>query len=284
VTGTLSPPLTAAVGEFLVAELSAPPAAESPRREVSVAAIGTTADKPLRSPQLRRALDEVQLPVARTMAFAGADELLADDGWDIGIVLSPHKLVTAELVTHLSPSAQRTGVVDTVLTRDGYTYGVNTNTWAVLAVLRRLIGTTAPRQVLVLGSGGSTRSVLLAIERAWPEVAAVVSARDAAKAAPLVERFGVRVVPPGEIGSVEADVVINTTTWGETPESEQTPFAFDIDAVLRPGSAYFDLNNRRSTLVERALDAGAVAMSGIYMQQVTHRCRAAGLRRWTDIR
>jgi shikimate dehydrogenase len=291
VIGTHTPSSTATiVSEFLAAEMpgsvttldTMATLGTPPRQDVRLAAIGTTAAKPLKSPQLRSALEAVGLDVASATPFADAPSLIDGDGWDIGIVLSPFKLVTAGLVDELSPSAQLTGVVDTAFTRAGRTYGVNSNTWAVLAVLRRLIGTTPPKRVLVLGSGGSTRSVLLAVQRAWPGADCVVSARDPVKAAPIAERFGVQVAEPARIAELRADVVVNTTTWGETAESENVPFAFDLDAALRPGAAYFDLNNRRSSLVERALDRGCVVMSGTFMQRVTHDCRAAGLRRWID--
>ena len=78
-----------------------------------------------------------------------------------------------------------------------------------------------------------------------------------------------------EIGDVAPDVVVNSTTWGETAESEQRPYAFPFADVLRPGRAFFDLNNRRSALAEQALDRACVVMSGTLMQVVTHTCRAA---------
>jgi shikimate dehydrogenase len=284
VIGTQTPaPASTVVDEFLDAEFGTGTSAAPSLRTVRMAAIGTTAAKPLTSPLLRAALYEAGLDVSSATPFADAAALLAGDSWDIGIVLSPYKLAAAELVDDLSPSARRTGVVDTVFARSGRTCGVNTNTWAVLAVLRRLIGTTPPTRVLVLGSGGSTRSVLLAVQRAWSGAECVLSARDPVKTAPIAQQFGARVVEPGDIGGVGADVVVNTTTWGETAESESLPFAFDLAGALRPGAAYFDLNNRRSTLVEQALDSGCVVMSGTFMQRVTHDCRAAGLRHWMDL-
>lgn len=279
-TATHSPPTV--VGEFLSAELPDTDDRDGRHRAVRMAAIGTTADKPLKSPLLRQALAAADFEVASAEALRDAESLVADLHWDIGIVLSPYKLAAAGLVDQLSPSARQTGVVDTMFTRGGRTYGVNSNTWAVLAVLRRLVGTTAPARVLVLGSGGSTRSTVLAVRRAWPGAACTVSARRADAAEAIATQLSVTAVGATDVGELAADVVINTTTWGETAASEATPFAFDLDAVLRPGVAYFDLNNRRSALAEHALDAGCVVMTGNFMQRVTHECRAAGLRRWMD--
>lgn len=278
-------PAAPVIDEFLTHEMGTVAAgAPSGPKAVHLAAIGTTADKPLKSPMLRQALQAVAVEVATATPFPDAPALIDGAGWDLGIVLSPFKLEVAGRVDALSPSAQLTGVVDTVFAGSGQTFGVNSNTWAVLAVLRRLIGTAAPDRVLVLGSGGSTRSVLLAVQRAWPGAECVLSARDPARAAPIAERFDAQVVAPQDIADLRAGVVVNTTTWGETPESETTPFAFDLAAALRPGVAYFDLNNRRSALVEQALDGGCVVMSGTFMQRITHDCRAAGLRRWVDAR
>ena len=76
-------------------------------------------------------------------------------------------------------------------------------------------------------------------------------------------------------GSGPPDVVVNTTTWGETEASEAEPLGIDLDGVLQTGCAFFDLNNRVGTLAVQALQAGCAVISGTVMQKVTNASRAA---------
>lgn len=249
---------------------------------VRVAAIGTTAERALRNPQLGEALAGERLNLDRTCAFDGPGELVAGTGWDLGIVLSPFKRTIGEFVNDTSASATGSGVIDTVLALDGRTLGVNTNSWAVAAALRALVGDRGPQRALILGSGASTRSALLGIGRAWPQATCYVAGRDVGAASAVAAAFGATAVTAADTADLAPDVLINATTWGETDESEQAPFAFPFAALARPGRVFFDLNNRRSTLVAQALDQGCAVMSGTLMQRVTHACRAAAVRWWVD--
>ena len=71
------------------------------------------------------------------------------------------------------------------------------------------------------------------------------------------------------------DVVVNTTTWGETDASEADPFGVRHRELLAPGVRFFDLNNRVGSLPLQALQAGCTVMSGALMQRVTNASRAA---------
>ncbi|MFO1533945.1 MAG: hypothetical protein ABR562_09760, partial [Thermoplasmatota archaeon] len=65
-----------------------------------------------------------------------------------------------------------------------------------------------------------------------------------------------------------ADLVINTTTVGETDDA--TPPAYDLAGAFAPGVRYFDLNHRTSALQTTALTAGCAVLSGALMQRVTN--------------
>jgi shikimate dehydrogenase len=71
------------------------------------------------------------------------------------------------------------------------------------------------------------------------------------------------------------DLVVNTTTWGETEASEAEPLGLALVGVLAPGVRLFDLNNRVGALPVEALTAGCVVASGSIMQRVTNASRAA---------
>ncbi len=247
-----------------------------------IAGIGTTAPRALHGALLLDALTAADVEIADSVAFPDPAALLADSSWDLALVLSPWKQEVAGLIRDHTGSAARTGVVDTLLRSGDVTTGVNTNSWAAQAAMETVLGGRTPSGVLVLGAGGSSNSVALACRRAWPGAQLIGSARDATALASWAARFGAEPVTPDVLKARFAEaapaLVVNTTTWGETDDSEQQPFVFDFGELTAPGNSYFDLNNRVSALQTAALRAGMNVMSGTFMQRVTNACRAALLR------
>jgi shikimate dehydrogenase len=248
-----------------------------------LAAIGTTASHAIGSGMLATALLAEGFTVASRAVFPAPADLLSAGGWQLALVLSPWKQAVGSAGgLALSPSAATTGVVDTVLASPGNPdgqVGVNTNSWAAAAALSALCPSGAERDddagVLLLGAGASARSAALGIRRRWPRAQLTVSARDAAAAQELAAAFGGAAVSAADTPAVSPDVIVNATTWGETAESEERPFAFPFSKLLAPGRAFFDLNNRRSALQDEALASACVVMSGTLMQVITHASRAA---------
>ncbi|APE33925.1 hypothetical protein BOX37_08035 [Nocardia mangyaensis] len=244
-----------------------------------VAGIGTTAPHALQGALLLDALARYEVPVDRTVPFADPAGLTADESWNLALVLSPWKQDVASRLAALTPSAAQTGVVDTVVRGDGGTVGVNTNSWAAQAAMETLLGGQSPASVVILGSGGSSNSVALAVRRAWPKTRLIGSARNTDALRAWADRCDAETVAPGELGALFAEkaptLLVNTTTWGETDASEEQPFAFEFAALTAPGNSYFDLNNRVSALQTSALRAGMNVMSGTFMQRATNACRAA---------
>lgn len=70
----------------------------------------------------------------------------------------------------------------------------------------------------------------LALTRAWPECELHVASRSAAPGELLAADFGGKLLH--ERTSTEPALVVNTTTWGETEESEAEPFPIDLDGLF----------------------------------------------------
>lgn len=244
-----------------------------------IAGIGTTAAGALRGELLLDALTARDVELADTVHHPDPAALLADRSWQLALVLSPWKQRVADRLEVLTTSASRTTVVDTVVRGAGGPVGVNTNSWAAQAAMETVLGGRTPADVLILGAGGSANSVALGCRRAWPGARLLGSARDGAALDRWAARFGAEAVAPSDLKALCAEqtpaLIVNTTTWGETEDSENSPFAFDFAEITRPGNCYFDLNNRVSTLQTTALRAGMNVMSGTFMQRVTNACRAA---------
>ncbi len=237
-----------------------------------LAAVGTLAARALASPLLRECLAAAGVEPSDYRPFADPAALLADPTWALALVLSPHKRALPARCAALAPAAAATGVTDTLVRAEDRVIGVNTNVYAAAAALRQLAGATPPARALVAGSGASARSVVVALARCFPDAEIGVVGRAAERVEALVGALGLgRVVV--EPVAFAADLVVNTTTVGETDDA--TPLAFDLAAAFAPGVRYFDLNHRLSALQTQALAAGCVATSGALMQLVTNALRVA---------
>jgi shikimate dehydrogenase len=267
-------PIAAGVARFLSAE--AVTAGAGGPRPIRIAAVGTTAEQVVRSALLAEAVAHEGFTLAGATSRSDPDDLFTDESWGLAIVLSPWKRELGRYCDRLAPAARSTDVVDTVVRGAEDVCGYNTNTWAAQTALELLVAGQAPERLLVLGTGASARSVALAVARAWPGCRLVFGARSGPAAVELAERYGGQTLD-GSAGAF--DCVVNTTTWGETEDSELEPFPIDLDGLLRPGVGFFDLNNRIGALQHQALAAGCRVVSGSVMQRVTNACRAALLHR-----
>src|SRR5487761_2191401 len=147
---------------FFAAELSrelpAPPQAGDTVREGAIASIGTTAPRALQGALLAEALSQRGMRIGVATSHTGPVELIDDEEWSLGIVLSPWKLEIGAACGTLTRSAEKTGVVDTVVRGTAGAVGFNTNTWGAMSALEVLCGGEVPRRVLILGTGASPRS------------------------------------------------------------------------------------------------------------------------------
>jgi shikimate dehydrogenase len=276
------------VNAFMAEELTDwnPMGAGSGTRRVCFAGTGTVALRTMTSAPFAALMAGSDVPFEVLNADWSPAELLEDPNWDIGLCFSPWKEEMARLVPEQTGAARAIGAVDT-LTRCGpRILGLNVNTWAAQAALETACsGGTPPPRMVILGSGASARSVGFAARRAWgSQTDLTFSARNAAAGEEVAARFAARSVPAQELEkslqSQSPSLLVNCTTWGETAQSESTPFPFPFDHLLACGTVFIDLNNRFSALQAAALEAGAQVMSGAAIRNISNGCRAALAQRY----
>jgi shikimate dehydrogenase len=251
--------------ESAEAEFLPPLASTNP----SIAAIGSVAPKALASPLLRGQLAERGIEPRAYASYAGVDELFGRREWTLALVLSPFKRDVGEACEDLTAGARLSGVVDTVLQNGrGRRTGVNTNAAGAAWAVRYLMGGARPGRCLIAGTGASARSCLVGLRGSYGELEVGVVGRDPGRTTALAEAFSVPVVE--DIEAYAPDLVINTTTVGETRDDE---LGFPLEKALVAGVRYFDLNNRTSVLQIQTLERGCVTLSGILMQTVVNALR-----------
>ncbi|MEO7118844.1 MAG: shikimate dehydrogenase [Candidatus Limnocylindrales bacterium] len=166
------------------------------------------------------------------------------DGETLGAnVTAPHKLGIADLVDDLDAGAARVGAVNTVVrAADGRLTGMNTDLPALVDALRELRADA--RHAVVLGGGGASRAVLLALEDAGAQRITRVSRLDWSHIPDFL---------------ADADLLVNATPIGTG--SDESP----VDAaLLRADLAVLDLVYRPNPtrLIRDARASGAMAKTG----------------------
>lgn len=236
----------------------------------ALAGVGSVVGKALVSPLLLDALARSNIHPSESRAYADLAELKTAPRWTMALVLSPWKLLSREICDHLTPAAESSGVVDTVL-RDsaGAVFGVNTNVFGLAHAVRRLMRATAPGRCLILGAGATSRCAAIALSRVIPDARVGIMGRNEKRVAEIAANFKLEVVTRPR--DFDAEMVINCTTVGETSDQR---IDLPMDDFLRPETFFLDLNNRPSQFQAEALSRGCVAASGVIMQRAVNMLRA----------
>jgi len=200
-------------------------------------------------------------------------------------VTMPHKVNIMRYLDRLDETAERVGAVNTVLNKTEMT-GYNTDGIGALNALRAHGADPNGKKVVIIGSGGASRSISFAIAQKareltilnrTPEKAEVLSNRISVTTGKrvrwmklcndlLVEALG------------EADILINATSVGMYPSDSETP----VDrSLLRRDLVVFDLvyNPLKTRLLREAESVGARTIDGLTM--LVHQ-GAASFEIWTE--
>ncbi len=186
-------------------------------------------------------------------AFAGEIQGLS--------ITTPFKRKALEFARKLSPEAQMSGAVNTLVRTRGGFAGYNTDIEGVRKPLLSRLGSLDGKRVLVLGAGGAAAAALYAVTSCGAR--AFVSNRTDSKAESLVFPLGATAVPWDGRSGLACDVVINATTVGLRGEDKElVPPEF-----FKPGMVAFDLVYHRggTSFLSAAAEAGAATIDGVEM-------------------
>jgi shikimate dehydrogenase len=193
------------------------------------------------------ALDLPHTYVIRDVApgdLAAAVDSLRDADAGGSNVTAPHKAAVAHLMDDITPDAAQADAVNCVVRDDDRLVGHNTDLPALMDELV-LLRPDGLGRVVLLGAGGASRAVELAVARL--DGALVRVARSDGSWDRLSDHLA------------NADLVINATPIGTTADESPIPIE-----LLRPDLAVFDLVYRPSPtrLVREARAVGAAARAG----------------------
>ena len=170
-------------------------------------------------------------------------------------VTIPYKQTVIPYLDEVSEIAQRIGAVNTIVNRDGRLFGYNTDYYGMKALIERVGLRLQGKKVLVLGTGGTSKT------------ARVVAADLGASEILVVSRTKTNDYINYEDAvtlHADAEIILNTTPAGMYPECETKPIDISrfsklegvIDAVYNPLC---------TNLVLDAKEKGIKAEGGLYM-------------------
>ena len=170
-------------------------------------------------------------------------------------VTLPYKQSVIPYLDSVSEIASRIGAVNTVVNRDGKLYGYNTDYYGMKALIERLGLDLSGKKVLVLGTGGTSKTARAVASDLGAQEILTVSRRKSDENITYEEAT--------ELHS-DAEIIINTTPSGMYPDIESKPIDISpfshlmgvVDAVYNPLS---------TGLVLDARNRGIKAEGGLYM-------------------
>ena len=170
-------------------------------------------------------------------------------------VTIPYKQAVIPYLNEVSPAARRIGAVNTIVNRNGWLCGYNTDYHGMKALIEKAGIDIIGKKVLILGTGGTSKTANV-----------VAADMGAAEILTVSRKASDRHITYEKAMSVHADaqVIINTTPSGMYPDCGSRPIdvsAFDnlegvIDAVYNPLATNLVLDARKK---------GAKAEGGLYM-------------------
>lgn len=192
-------------------------------------------------------------------------------------VTIPHKQNVIPFMDELTPTAKTIGAVNIIYLRENKLIGDNTDAAGFLSDLKKfLVESPSPKMgegvgvrgksALVLGAGGSARSVVYALcNDGW---SVTVAARRIEQAQQLASQFeGVSAMEltfqTFQLSNLQ--LIVNTTPLGMTPNMNQSPLP--QNAILLSHMMIYDLvyNPRETKLVRDAWAQGLHATTGLGM-------------------
>ena len=205
-------------------------------------------------------------------------------------VTMPHKISVIQYLDELDENAEKIKSVNTMLNRDGRLIGYTTDGIGALNALKYNGVNPGGKKIVILGAGGASRSVSFALAKEAEEL--VILNRTVARAEKLVSDVRHLIVRSEKIrwGGLteenirkelrEADILINATPVGMSPNEDETPVN---KKYIHPDLAVFDLvyHPLETRLLKEARMIGAKTINGLSM--LIHQ-GAASFEIWTGIK
>lgn len=175
-------------------------------------------------------------------------------------VTIPYKEQVLPYLAEIDEQAAKIGAVNTIVNRDGLFKGYNTDFAGVCYLLRQHEIDLAGRQVLILGSGGTSKTVRAVVESQGAAAVRLVS-----RGGGLDSAGQPMLTYQQAAAAVNTQVIINTTPCGMYPHNQDLPLLKPADFPKLEAVVDVIYNPLQSNLVLQARELGLKACGGLEM-------------------
>lgn len=188
-------------------------------------------------------------------------------------VTMPHKISVIKYLDDLDEGARLAGSVNTILNKGGQLIGYTTDGLGALNALKYAGSNPYGRKVVILGAGGASRSISLALANYAREL--VILNRTLERVEGLVAElrriYGSTSIRAGPLSRRvleeelrDADILVNATSVGMRPNVDETPVKRDL---LHGNLTVFDIiyDPLETRLLREARSLGAKTVDGLSM-------------------
>ncbi len=189
-------------------------------------------------------------------------------------VTTPHKVAIIPFLDELDPLVERIGAVNTIVNDDGVLTGYNTDATGFLQALLDKGVKPERKNTVILGAGGASRAISFILAERGAHLVILNRLLELDWAEELAQRISQ--VFKKEVRALElneknlemmlegADILINATSVGMSPDVDETPVPARL---LKPALIVFDIvyNPIQTRLLKEAEAAGAQTIGGLNM-------------------
>lgn len=187
----------------------------------------------------------------------------------------PFKESVIQYLDWIDPEALKIGAVNTVVNQNGKLLGYNTDYTAAIEPLKKYH--IKNKNVCIIGAGGAAQAIAFGIDKEGGKV--FIANRTPVRGKLLAEKFNGRYISFSKIDTIQADIIINTTSVGMFPDTEVMPVRSEY---LSSKMIIMDIvyNPLKTRLLKTAGQKGCQVIDGLTMfisQGVSQ------FKLWTDI-
>ncbi|TVP90198.1 shikimate dehydrogenase [Alkalibacterium sp.] len=183
--------------------------------------------------------------------------LLSISGTNVTI---PYKETVMPFLDDIDPTAQKLGVVNTILNQDGYLKGFNTDYDGFGLLFERRGWSLKDKSVTVLGTGGSSKMVVQYLKDHGTSSITLVSRTAKGQSADKLVTYATY----DQLPTLKGDYLINTTPVGMYPHIDDSPIT---DETAQHFNAFIDLiyNPLETVFLKQGRSLGKPAVNGLEM-------------------
>ncbi len=176
-------------------------------------------------------------------------------------VTVPFKSDIIPLLDEVDDLALKIGAVNTVVNDGDHLKGYNTDALGALKALEEKVDLSG-KKVVIIGAGGASRAIAYMLKQKGLEIS--ITNRSQVRGTDLCRSVDCRFIPFNDLDEISADIIINTTPVGMSPDIDKSPVP---EKVFKKGMLVMDIvyNPLKTRLLSMAEEKGCLTINGLPM-------------------